>query len=134
MELREMIEIAKAKTGSQNELAKTLGIAANVLSMAKASERGLPDYACFKLAAILEIDPINVIAASALATEKNPERRAIFTPFVQRRAASWIGVAVTTAVIGASALPSQSHAKQQLKSHMSYSLHYVKYTNVAYAV
>lgn len=83
MELREMIERAAEKTGGQKELADKIGINPNNLTNAKRGERGLPTYACVKLAQLIGEDERHVIAASELVTEKNPERRAVWLPFVQ---------------------------------------------------
>ena len=42
----------------------------------------MPNYACVKLADLLGVERIEVIAASELVTEKNPERREAWLPFV----------------------------------------------------
>lgn len=112
MELREMIEAAASKLGEQRKVAELIGVHPDVLTAAKASRRGLPEVACGKLAEILGIDRWTVIAASALVTEKNPEKRAYLTPFVQelpRKAAAWIMTAASAATIGSIA-PTDSYA------------------------
>lgn len=117
MELREMIETAAKMQGSQNNLAKVIGVAPDYLTHAKAGRRGLPEVACGKLAEILGIDRWTVIAASALVTEKNPEKRAYLAPFVQelpRKAAAWVIATVSAATIGLVA-PTESHANDTLK-------------------
>jgi hypothetical protein len=50
---------------------------------AKNGKRGLPVYACVALAKLLEVPPMEIIAASELVTAKTEERRALFLPFVQ---------------------------------------------------
>ncbi len=82
MELKFLIESANQAAGTQSALAKRLGVSSMQLTHAKAGRSGLPVSACFRLAEILEIDAKPVIAASELVTEKNPERRAVFAPFV----------------------------------------------------
>ncbi len=82
MELKDYIEAGIAKLGSAVSLAKHLGQDATVVRNAKAQRRGLPNYACVKLADLLETEWIEVIAASELVTEKNPERREVWLPFV----------------------------------------------------
>lgn len=82
MNLSEIISKGAEVAGSQKALATALGIQPTHLSNAKAGKYGLPSYACVKLGSILGIEPMTVIAASELVTEKNPERRAIFAPFV----------------------------------------------------
>jgi len=83
MDIRDLIEIGNIKKGSQANLAKSLGTSTSVLAAVKGGRQGLPDYACFVLAEILEIEPSFIIAASALVTEKNEERRKIFYPFIE---------------------------------------------------
>lgn len=107
MELRALIEQAEQQTGGRRQLATSIGLNANALTNAKHGRTGLPDFACFQLAKLLGIDPAIVIAASALVTEKNPERRAIFTPFANlARLAGIAGIAL----IGMTAEPSESLA------------------------
>jgi len=111
MELREMIETAAKLEGSQNNLAKVIGVAPDYLTHAKAGRRGLPIEACGKLAEILGIDRWAVTAASALVTQKNPEKRAYLTPFVQelpRKAAQWM-LGIATAAMMTTA-PSDAQA------------------------
>lgn len=83
MELRQMIEIGNKKVGSQADLAKVIGVAANTLTDAKAGRRGLPAEACGRLADIIEADRWAVLAASNLVTERNEEKRAYWRSFVE---------------------------------------------------
>lgn len=46
--------------------------------------RGLPIYACLKLAELIGVTPLEVIAASELVTEKRKERRAVFLPYLKK--------------------------------------------------
>ena len=46
-------------------------------------KRGLPVYACVKLADLFHVTPMEIIAASELVTAKTEERRALFLPFLQ---------------------------------------------------
>jgi hypothetical protein len=73
------IEIA----GGIVALADHLHIDRTNLANAKAGRRGLPGYACVGLAQLIGEDERHVWAASELVTEKNPERRALWLPFVQ---------------------------------------------------
>jgi len=82
MEFRDYIEAGIAKCGTAVSLAKLLEQDATVIRNAKAHRRGLPVYACIELASLLEADPMKVISASELVTEKNERRKAIFLPFV----------------------------------------------------
>lgn len=117
MELREMIEAAAKVSGDQKKLAKAIGLSPNNITEAKAGRRGLPASACYKLAAILGLDPAVVVAASELVTEKNPEKRAVFAPFVlgvPRTAAAWILGLATVATTGALA-PTDAYANDTFK-------------------
>lgn len=87
MELKDLIEAASLKIGSQKRLAEQLGVLPTVLTNAKAGQRGLSPYACLKLAEILDIDSRGVIAASELVTERNESKRAYYAPFAKRAAA-----------------------------------------------
>lgn len=109
MDLRELIELGNKKAGEQKALADFLGLAPTQLTDAKAGRRGLPDFACFRLAKLLEMNPAIVTAASALATEKDEERRKVFYPFVMGRAAA---IALATALIGTAAVPENAQANQ----------------------
>ena len=82
MELREYIETGIKKVGSVVALAKLIGQNAANVTNAKAQRRGLPNYACVRLADLLSVERIEVIAASELVTEKNPERQKVWLPFV----------------------------------------------------
>ncbi|GEM_PF-1538937 len=82
MELRDYIEAGIAKYGTAVELAKQLEQNVNALRNAKSHRQGLPPYACVKLAEMLEIAPLEIIAASELTTEKDPKKREIWLPIV----------------------------------------------------
>lgn len=75
MQLRDYIEAGLGKMKSYESLAIELGIAPSNLSSAKQQKRGLPTDAAIKLAHLLNVNPLEVIAASELATEKKPEKR-----------------------------------------------------------
>lgn len=83
MELKTYIEQAEKLLHTGKAVAEKLGVNAPDLSGAKAGRRGLPGYACVRLAQLIGEDERRVIAASELVTEKNPERRAVWLPFVQ---------------------------------------------------
>ena len=82
MELREYIEEGIRQCGTAVSLAKHLDQLPSVIRNAKAHQRGLPIYACVMLADLLRVERLEVIAASELVTEKHPERRALWLPFV----------------------------------------------------
>lgn len=82
MHLRDYVELGIAKTGTSVQLARHLGQPPSAMSDIKANRRGLPIYACIQLAHLIEADPLAVIAASELVTEKKEDRRAILLPLV----------------------------------------------------
>ena len=111
MELRDYIEAGVKISGSVQGLAHALGMEPNSITNAKAHRRGLPNYACFRLAQLLQVDKGDVVAASELVTEKDPEKRAVFIPFVRGVAmtVAWI-VAVTVTLFVTN--PTEAEANQ----------------------
>lgn len=78
MEMKKYIELGEKKAGKQIELAKILGVRDSTIRLVKTGHSRLPDALCIKLADFIEVDRLEVIAASNLMTEKNEERRKIF--------------------------------------------------------
>ena len=75
MDLREYIEIGEKAAGNQVKLASYLEQNDSNMRKMKHHKRGLPDPMCIKLAHLIGVDPLHVIAASNLVTEKNSGRR-----------------------------------------------------------
>lgn len=98
MELRDYIEAGEKRLGGRVALADYLEQNPDVISAAKTKKRGLPSFACVALAKLIDVPEIEVIAASELVTEKKPERRAIWTPFVQGAARHALVVALVVGV------------------------------------
>ena len=110
MELKNYIENAEKKAGSQKKLANVLGISAGYIRMAKGEKRGFPEAICIKLADYLNEDRLSVIAASGLVTEKDQERRKILEScFSASRAASFTATTLLLSVI-LIMTPSPAHA------------------------
>jgi len=84
VELKDLIEagIQKMPHKTAAELAEYLLQNPNAVRDAKGHRRGLPVYACVSLAKLIGAEPMEVISASELVTEKKAERRAVFLPFV----------------------------------------------------
>ena len=78
MKMKTYIEMGEKKAGKQIELARLLGIRDTTLRLAKSGKMGLPDAICLKLADYIEVNRLEVIAASNLVTEKDEERRKLF--------------------------------------------------------
>lgn len=83
MEFRDYLMRGEEAAGGRAELGVLLEQKGNAITDAKAHRRGLPVYACIRLARLIEVDPMEVIAASELVTEKKEDRKAVFLPFVQ---------------------------------------------------
>lgn len=94
MDMKTYIEMGEKKAGKQVELARMLNVRDTTLRLAKSGKKGLPDAICIKLADYIEVNPLQVIAASNLVTEKDEERRKIFESCFTR-AASVIFLTVT---------------------------------------
>ena len=78
MNLRDYIEMGEMEAGSQVKLAEYLMMNPANIRNAKRGTQGIPDAMCIKLAKLVGVTEIEIIAASNLVTEKNPERRKIF--------------------------------------------------------
>ena len=98
MEMKNYIEEGAKKAGSNKELAKFLGQSQSILSDVKAGKRGLPVVACTQLAEFIGIDPIKVIMASELTTEKDEKKRKILESCFQK-VASFAAIAVVTSIV-----------------------------------
>lgn len=81
MELRDYIKQGIIAAGCQKQLALRLGVSSQQLTNAKGHRAGIPNDAAAKLAQLLKVSEIDVIAASELATEHNEEKRAFWLSF-----------------------------------------------------
>lgn len=104
MDMKTFIEIGEKRAGKQAELAKYLNIRYTTLGLVKSGKRGLPEAICIKLARYIEADPLEVIAASNLVTEKDEERRKIFESCFTKAAS----VAAAAIIVSILTLPLQS--------------------------
>lgn len=116
MELKELIERAEKTAGSQKELGLRIGQSPSAIRSAKAGIIGLPDYACVMLAELIGEEPIAVIAASNLVTEKKEERREIWRPFVARAASLILG----SVILNMTPAPAQAAQMLQLTDSTVY--------------
>ena len=87
--LNEIIETAAKKAGSQKELEELLGLGRGYLTLVKAEERGLPEIAQAKLETFMGLDKGSLRAASAIITERDPERKSFWAKLVKIEAAAW---------------------------------------------
>ncbi len=77
MELKDFINMGEVEAGTQVKLATILDIKDANIRRSKRGITPLPDPVCIVLANLIKVDPLKVIAASNLVTEKNPKRRKI---------------------------------------------------------
>lgn len=94
MELKTLIERAEKTAGGQIALGLRIGQAPSALRNAKAGLQGLPDHVCVKLAELIGEEPMTVIAASKLVTEKKEEIRKVWRPFISRAAMVLFGAVI----------------------------------------
>ncbi|HJW26504.1 MAG TPA: hypothetical protein VJ576_16535 [Rhodocyclaceae bacterium] len=117
MELRDYIDSGIRTKGSAKALATYLGIAPQSLTNAKAHTRGIPNSAAVKLATLIGADPLAVIAASELATERQEEKRAFWFPFANHsNLAKTAGIALMFAFVTNFVTPAPAEAAPILKS------------------
>ncbi|MDD3483149.1 hypothetical protein [Azovibrio restrictus] len=94
MEQRDYIEEGVKLKGSLAALGRYLDQGESPMRSAKNHKCGLPVYACVKLAQLIKVDPLQVIAASELVTEKKEERKAVWLPFVSGNMAHPVAAAL----------------------------------------
>lgn len=105
---------------SDYQLAKLLETSTPVISHYRTGKRVMDDYTAAKVAELLELEPLEVIAAANAERERDPNKRAYWEKLVQSgvRTAASIALAVITVL---APTPSPVHAAT------SYDLHYVNY-------
>lgn len=110
MELKNYIEKAEKKAGSQIKLAEMLGITTSYIRNVKAGKRGFSTDMCIVLADYIGADRLEVIAASNLVTEKDERKRKIFESCFSRAAT----VTMTALLLSALSImsPSPANASQ----------------------
>ncbi len=104
---------AKLGVGTNYALAKALNINQSRIGEYYKGKTIPDDYACFKFAECLEIDPAIVIAEIRASSEKNPEKREYFRAFrgACGKAAAGIMLALALSVFFASAPPDGAMSK-----------------------
>ncbi len=95
--MKKFIELGEEKAGSQAKLAEIIDTRYTTLVAVKAGKKSLTTALCIKLARYIEVDELEVIAASNLVIEKNEERRKIFEScFKTARTAALVIMGSTT--------------------------------------
>lgn len=113
MEMKKYIEMGEKKAGKQIELANFLDIQSSTLRLVKQGKKSLTNAVCIKLARYIEVDELEVIAASSLIIEKDEERRKIFESCFKKtsRAANFIVAALLLALVTITS-PNPANASQ----------------------
>lgn len=128
MEMRNYIEIGEKKAGKQTELAKILGIRDSYLRQAKLGKSGLPDAVCIELADYINVDRIEVVAASNLVTEKDERRRKVFEKCLKKSSNAAVNMLiasiVTTILTMAPAKPANAGSQD---TNNLLSIHYTQF-------
>lgn len=101
MDLKDQLNRAEKLLGGRQALAEALDLNPDAITAAKANRRGLPVFACVELAKLINVDPMTVISASELVTEKNERRKAVFFPFVQMAGFARLSMIALLAAISA---------------------------------
>ncbi|HQU98915.1 MAG TPA: hypothetical protein PLV19_09900 [Nitrosomonas sp.] len=123
MQMKNYIERAEKKAGTQSKLAELLGIAPRYIRLVNEGKRCLPIEACIILADYLNEDRLIVIAASNLVTEKDERKRKILESCFNRAAT----VAVAASLIGVTSIVTPSPANaSQASTQMVNDLYYVR--------
>jgi transcriptional regulator with XRE-family HTH domain len=125
MRTTEYLTAAKAKTSKNKsiELAKLLGVTSGAMSHYESGKRIIDDYTAMKLAKILGIDPLRIIAQANAEREKNEKKRAFWTTI----ASKGIAAMVTAFIFGTTFLPTNTaeaniHKKNQQLTDITTSL------------
>jgi transcriptional regulator with XRE-family HTH domain len=100
MEMKKFIEMGEKKAGKQIELARYLNIRPSTLRIVKSGRTSLPVAVCIELARYINVDELEVIAASNLIIEKNEERRKTFESCFKTVKTASIALAIGVATIG----------------------------------
>lgn len=123
MEMKNYIELAERKAGSQTGLAKLLGITDRYVRQVKNGKQGFAVEICILLADYIDADRLEVIAASNLVTEKDEKKRRILESCFTRAAT----VTAAAFIIGITSIMTPTTANaSQASSELPKNLYYVK--------
>lgn len=102
MNFGEMLENGAKKVGTTRALSKIIGVSESNISSAKTHCRGIPNKACLKLAEILEIDALKVIAAKEEWMAKTQEDKEFWHPLANAAGLAAICLTFATTVFSPS--------------------------------
>jgi transcriptional regulator with XRE-family HTH domain len=123
MEMKKFIEMGEKKAGKQIELAKYLNIQASTLGLVKQGKKSLTAALCIKLARYINVDELEVIAASNLIIEKDEERRKIFESCLKKTSKA-AGVTAAAIVISILTLAPIAPTGATLNGKINNNIHY----------
>ena len=120
MNMNEYIEKAQEKAGSQIKLAKMLDISDRYIRLVKEGKRGLPDDICITLADFINENPLKVIAASNLVTEKDEKKRKIFESCFSRAASIVVAASVISILTLSPTTPTHAASMKTIDNNIYY--------------
>ncbi|SFI45401.1 helix-turn-helix transcriptional regulator [Nitrosomonas sp. Nm34] len=126
MNIKTFIEMGEKKAGKQIELAKMLGVTDSYLRTVKTGRNGLNDAVCIELAKYIEVDPLEVIAASNLVTEKDERRRKVFESCLKNSRSAAAGVTIALLVTTVLTLAPIKPASASYLSFIGDNLHIIR--------
>lgn len=122
----EYLEEAKNAKGikSDNAFALSIGITRSSISNLKNNRNVMDDYTCIQIAAILEIDPMEIIAAANYERENVGVKKEFWLNFMMQYGRSTAAGAVLLGIISGGCLTHSESAKaaenQRVSSHTYY--------------
>lgn len=122
----EYLEEAKNAKGikSDNAFALSIGITRSSMSGLRSGRTTMDDYTCIKLAGILEVNPMEIIAAANYEREKVGEKKEFWLNFMMQYGRSTAAGAVLLGIISGGCLTHSESAKaaenQRVSSHTYY--------------
>lgn len=106
------LEEAKQALGltSDNALSIRIGITRASMSLIKLKKRTMDDYTCIMLAAILEVDPMEIVATANFERESDEKKKEFWANFRKQSARSTASAALLAIFAGLTALPQKTFA------------------------
>ena len=86
MKTQDYLDATKAKIGIQSDyaLAKSLDISREYMSQLRSGKRPVSDEVALRIAKLLEVNPIQIIATANAERAKNPEIQAAWTTLMDK--------------------------------------------------
>ena len=120
MDMKNYIEEAERRAGTQKKLSEILGITTRYINMAKNKERCLSVDTCIVLADYIKKDRLEVIAASNLATEKDEKKRRILESCFSTAASVTAAALVISVLTLSPTAPASAAFKNEIVDNTNY--------------